>query len=192
MTFSTCRRWSLSFGKARHLPWLSKWLKSEGQTAQKQQIYHLNMKQKVEIKSFPGAESPHLSRWLGRRDKSVTWKFLFCLECKRVMAWYQSKRDRKTEEVHGIIRVPSAAASPYAWQREILVTLFHTYGVEGGRWLPVGAKNLLSSTLIPSHKSVLSHPLFTDKAAKRSLVQGRKSVTSFPLRNCLSHTPILL
>lgn len=28
----------------------------------------------VEIKSFPGAESLHLSRWSGKRDKSVTWK----------------------------------------------------------------------------------------------------------------------
>lgn len=94
----------------------------------------------VEIKSFPGAESPHLSRWSGNVTKVLPGS---CLEFERVMAWYQSKRDRKIEEVRGIIRVPSAAARPYAWQREILVTLFHTYGVEGGRWLPVGAKNPL-------------------------------------------------
>lgn len=68
-------------------------------------------------------------------------------------------------------------------RREIFVTVCPSVparGVEGGQWLHRHRlKTLLSYTVIPPHKSVLSHPLCTDKAAKHRLILGRSGETFF-------------
>lgn len=146
--------------------------------SQKERIYQSNMKQNVEIKSFPSVESPHLSRWSGRREKSVTWKFLFW----SANEWWHDINQRKTEkkrrsgllsEYHQLLR---------GHMRDRGKSWSHSSAVlkEAGDY-PWRLKTLLSSTVIPSHKSVLIQPLFIDKAAEHSLVQRRKWVTSSSL-----------
>lgn len=76
-----------------------------------------------------------------------------------------------------------SACRQHAWQWEVLVTVPPSvliWGVEGGQWLLTWRlKTLLSYAVIPSHKSVLSHPLCTDKATKQRGIYTRNGERNF-------------
>jgi len=69
-------------------------------------------------------------------------------------------------------RVLSVGRRQHAWQREVLVTVTlhpssHGMLKEAGDCTDTWRlKTLLSSAVVPCHKSVLSHPFCTDKAVK--------------------------
>lgn len=111
-----------------------------------------------------------------------------CLECERVMAWYQSKRDlekqRRCRVLSGYHQLWGHMRDRgKSWSQSSSHTVLKDAADYAWR-----LETRLSYTFIPPHKSVLRHPLFTDKAVEHSLVQSRKPVTSSSLRNHLSHT----
>lgn len=148
------------------------------------------MKQNVEIKSFQGAESPHFSDDRADVTKMLPGSLFEVRASDGVISVKERQKNRGGPGYY-LSTISCCEAICVTEGKSWSHSSTHTVLKEAGDY-PWRLKTFLSSSVIPSHKSVLSHPLFTDKTTEHCVVQGRKGVTSSPLRNRLFHTPLLL
>lgn len=127
--------------------------------------------------------------------ESITWKYLFWLECEQEIARYKYKTERgkkqNWEEGQSLISWEATCVTEGNLSHSPSFPSLHGVLKEASDCTDTRRlKTLLSFTVIPPHKSVLSHPRCTDKATKHRLIHTRsgekETFFSFSFISCLS------
>lgn len=101
-------------------------------------------------------------------------------EHEEEMAGYNYKREKKSQEGKSLIcQETTCVTGGESSSQSVLPSLRGVLKEASDCTDTWRLKTLLSYTVIPPHKSVLSHPLCTDKAAKHRLILGRSGETFF-------------